>query len=606
MFVNKRFTKLVKLILAITGLIGLVYIISEFLDNGSASAIASRLSQETMDGFRKKYESFNGGSPLSILGSSKSDIRTEADILKLKDFYGTIFNLLKDYSPPGKSAREYDANCGLEGDTSARDDATPIWGRLSFDKLSGCLKVSSQEQQLLKNSHKLYVDKINQQVLPKNSYKGRGIVTVGGGKFSLMATSMINAIRKTGTTLPIEVFIPPADQGQEDFYCNTWLPKYNAKCIYITDILSEKMIESFTFEGYQFKSLALITSSFEDILLLDADNIPLQPLDKIFDSDIYKSAGLILWPDFWRRTTMPLFYEIAGMPYNKNKRVRNNFDDITPPEVYTKDMTDFSDVPFHDMEGTLPDPSTESGQLLISKGKHIPTLLLSLYYNVNGPSWYYPIFSQRAAGEGDKETFIAAAQYYALSYYQVKTLPGVDGYFRSDNNEFRGVGILQHNFIQDNAYYMQLFQHSNEKYNAIRQSGKRIPYDKDYSMSSVFNEFFSTKKPDSNEYTPNAGVMFVHCNLPKFDPLVSWENNDLIENGKHIRSFRNKKIISKYDIELENYKLFKENLCPYETGKGSFSYLDKKLSPEDWASMCKYIEDRCEYLESTHEESISN
>lgn len=599
MFFNKRFTKLVKLLLILSGIIGAVYLVSDYLDDGSWS-ITGRLSPELMDSYWEKYERLKNNNGFS----SKSDVRTENDIRLLKNFYNTVFSYLKDYSPPGKSEREYDRNCVLDGDISARDNSKEDWKNLSFENLSGCLKVSAQQKALLRNAHKSYVDKINELILPKHSYKGKGIVTVGGGKFSLMATTMVNAIRKTGTTLPIEVFIPPTDKGDENF-CNNWLPKYNAKCIYITDILPEEMVENFVFEGYQFKSLALITSSFEDILLLDADNIPLKSLDNIFDSDIYKSAGLVLWPDFWRRTTMPLFYEIASMPVNRNKRVRNNLDDITPSEVYTKDLHDLSDIPFHDMEGTLPDPSTESGQLLISKAKHIPTLLLSLYYNVNGPSWYYPIFSQRAAGEGDKETFIAAAQFYSLSYYQVKTLPGVDGYFKAVNHEFRGVGILQHDFIQDNSYYLELFQDSNAKYNAMRQSGKTISYDKDYSNGKVFNKFFSKPDPKNGDnMIPKADVMFVHCNLPKFDPLVSWEINDLVENGKHIRSFKNSDIISKFDIELENFRLFKNYLCPYESGTGTFTYLDKKLKKEDWDSMCKYIEERLVFLEESHESAI--
>ena len=86
---------------------------------------------------------------------------------------------------------------------------------------------------------------------------------------------------------------------------------------------------------------------------------------------------------------------------------------------------------------------------MIRKSDHLGTILLSLYYNVNGPSWYYPIFSQKASGEGDKETFIAAANFYDLPFYQVKSVTAVDGYHQPHDKGFRGVAMLQHDFVQD-------------------------------------------------------------------------------------------------------------------------------------------------------------
>ncbi|KAH7599702.1 putative Mannosyltransferase [Nakaseomyces glabratus] len=602
---NRRFAKLVKLVLITVSIVGGLYYLSGFIDGDTSTALGNRLSQEYMDSFWKTYDSSKSSYGSSLLGGSgekgETDFRSPEAKLKIKDFYKTVFEHILDYSPAGKTAREFDDSCFDSGDISTRPDSYKNWKKLSYHQLSHCMKISPSEINHLRGNHKSYVDKINELVLPKGSYKGEGIVTVGGGKFTLMALTMIKALRTLGTTLPVEVFIPP-DEGESTF-CESVLPQYNAKCIYISDILPDDMIQKFTFKGYQFKSLAMITSSFENLLLLDADNIPVKKIDHIFESQIFRSAGLILWPDFWRRTTMPAYYEIANLPYNQNKRVRNAFDDITPPEVYTKPDGDLSEVPFHDMEGTLPDPSTESGQLLISKAKHLPTLLLSLYYNVNGPNWYYPIFSQRTAGEGDKETFISAASFYSLSYYQVKTSVGVDGYFRHDGSGYRGVGMLQHDFIQDSKQYMEAFEYSNTKYNNLRSEKGSISYDPSYDPDEFFDKFFSRKKPDGGDES-KADVMFVHCNLPKFDPYVSWDTNDLVYQTKHFRSFNNKKVIAQFDIELENFKFFNETLCPYENGKGKFKYLDNKLSEERWPQMCDYISKRLQYLKESHNEAL--
>ncbi|KAK7679537.1 Golgi alpha-1,2- mannosyltransferase [Cerrena zonata] len=55
-----------------------------------------------------------------------------------------------------------------------------------------------------------------------------------------------------------------------------------------------------------------------------------------------------------------------------------------------------------------------------------------MYYNYYGPDYYYPLLSQGAAGEGDKETFIAAAHKLKLPYYQVKEFNREFGPFRGD------------------------------------------------------------------------------------------------------------------------------------------------------------------------------
>ncbi|SCV00636.1 LAME_0G11056g1_1 [Lachancea meyersii CBS 8951] len=510
----------------------------------------------------------------------------------MQNFYKQVFHSLRMNSPMGKSARQYDTRCKLNGDIGARPDDYDNWSKLTSKNLGECLMISPKEKQLLKTKHHDYVDSLKRLVLPKGTYKGNGIVTVGGGKFSMLSFLIIKTLRNLGTTLPVEVFIPPKDEGETEF-CNTLLPKYNAKCVFISDVLPKDVINSFDFQGYQFKSISIIASSFENLLLLDADNFPIKPLDDIFEQEPYKSTGMVLWPDFWRRTTNPAYYDIADIAVDYKKRVRNCIDDITPPQVYTSDMSDLSEVPLHDLDNTIPDVSTESGQLMISKSKHLPTILLSLYYNVNGPSWYYPIFSQKASGEGDKETFIAAANFYGLPSYQVKSRTAVDGYHLPHG--FRGVAMLQHDFVQDYQRYNYATNEINTEY--AGKTGKSVKTDADYSPEAVYMKYFEPE--DFKE----VDIMFVHSNLPKFDPFTLWSNQDLIWDGKHIRSYTNLKRLNGYDLELENFRAFKEYLC---TQRSHFKYLDDELGTDQkkWQGMCKYINERLRFLDSTHLEAI--
>lgn len=46
-----------------------------------------------------------------------------------------------------------------------------------------------------------------------------------------------------------------------------------------------------------------------------------------------------------------------------------------------------------------------------------------LYYQLYGPSIYYPLLSQGTLGQGEKETYVAAAMALNMSFYQIHTPP---------------------------------------------------------------------------------------------------------------------------------------------------------------------------------------
>lgn len=602
-FLTKRFSKIFKLSL-VAALCCLAFMFStKYFDKDLTSLEYGKLVDTFMAdaGYGKDAQEVAGSSSDGTAdnngigaGAKVSTSSNEKRKIAMRKFYTDVFNSLKKHSPTGVSKREYGAQCKLSGDIGARADDYDNWSKLTSKNLGQCLIVSDKEKRMLKEKHRGYVESLESLVLPKGAYKGDGIVTVGGGKFSMLAFLIIKTLRNLHTSLPVEVFIPPADEG-ETFFCNELLPQYNAKCIYISDVLPQEIIDNFEFKGYQFKSIAIIASSFDNLLLLDADNFPIKDLDNVFNEEPYKSKGMVLWPDFWRRTTNPIYYDIADIEVNYKKRVRNCMDDVTPPAVYTKDMSDLSNVPLHDLEGTIPDVSTESGQLMIRKSDHLGTILLSLYYNVNGPSWYYPIFSQKASGEGDKETFIAAANFYDLPFYQVKSVTAVDGYHQPHDKGFRGVAMLQHDFVQD--YGRQMWAQVEIRSHFAGKDTQYAKYDPSYSPDAVYKKFFS----DDN--IGETDIMFVHSNLPKFDPYQLWHDQDLIVDGKHIRSYRNLKRLNGYDLELENFKIFNEYLC---TTQARFKYLDDKLNGDqrNWKDMCSYIGERLKYLEQTHLDAI--
>jgi alpha 1,2-mannosyltransferase len=249
-------------------------------------------------------------------------------------------------------------------------------------------------------------------------FNGTGVVMVGGGEYFGPVVVGLHMLRRTGSTLPVEVFV--ADETEyESELCEDVLSKLGAGCVVLSHFLGDTNVShKFQVTHYQLKSLAMLFSSFAEVLYLDSDSIPLvDPSTELFSSEPYKSSGLVIWPDFWISTESPLFYHIAGLP---------------------------------SFPSNLPRSSSEAGQILISKRTHLKTLLLAIYYNVYEPDYYYPLLSQGVVGQGDKETFLAAAVVVDEQYYRVKTPVATVG--RHDGQVFRGSAMIQHHPADDLLY----------------------------------------------------------------------------------------------------------------------------------------------------------
>ena len=279
------------------------------------------------------------------------------------------------------------------------------------------LGLPQQDVDSLHKSHKIVLDRLRRsQDQLRNAtstlYFGRGIVIVAGGPYFAPALVSIRMLRRTKSKLPIQVFLQSQSEYEPEV-CESVLPALGAECFIIESYLRKKSPVKIT--HYQLKVMAILFSSFKEILFLDSDCIPLRKPIELFDSEPYKSKALVTWPDYWIATEDPIFYTIAGM---------TSF----PPG--------------------LPARASESGQLLINKEIHLPTLLLATYYNIFGPDTYYPILSQGVDGMGDKETFLAAAAVLNLPFYAVKEHVGTIGYFKA-NKEFQGGAMVQHSPVDD-------------------------------------------------------------------------------------------------------------------------------------------------------------
>ncbi|PYH88542.1 alpha-1,2-mannosyltransferase [Aspergillus ellipticus CBS 707.79] len=336
---------------------------------------------------------------------------------------------------------------------------------------------------IMKDAHTGFVDAINANA-PQLNYtpNTRGLVSTAGGSYLPVLVISLRMLRRTGSKLPLEVFL--ADEAEyEEHICDVVLPSLNARCVLMSNILNA-VSGTVEIQKYQFKLFAMLFSSFEEILFLDADAFPLQRPELLFTREPFASRQMVTWPDFWASTISSYYYEISSQPY---------------PEHAVRQ-------------------SSESGEVLISKKTHLKTLLLSTYYNVWGPDFYYPLLSQGAAGEGDKETFIAAASRLQEPYYQVSEPICAIGH--GTEGGLAGSAMVQFDPIEDHA---------------LTQKGEWRVH---------------------GSQAPAPRAFFIHANYPKFNPATVFEkqavNPAYADDGSYTRAWTiPNNVIKAFDTDVE-------------------------------------------------------
>lgn len=464
-------------------------------------------------------------------------------------------------------------------------------GQNTKDVLLSKAYISDEIIQEFKAKHKIVLDELPSNLAPTYKENTSGIVFVGGGRFSWLTYLSLLALRETGSELPVEVMMPTYNDYEIELeFCNVILPKLNAACVVVPNSLGPSVMLSWSkkFKSYQFKSLALMTSSFQNILLLDSDNILIQNPDPIFKSDLFKEYGMVMWPDYWRRTTSPVFYDVAGVKVNEKKRVRDNRFSLNVGEKESNlSDEEMKKVPYHDLEGAVPDLSTESGQIFINKATHGKTLLLSLYYNIYGPTQFYKLLSLGAPGEGDKDTFASAATVLNQKFYQLKSHIKTIGYFQDGN--FQGVAMGQKNPVNDYKLFLDKYQKP-----LMKEENKGMSIKKQIEML----EKLQRDHPLNSDDIP---VFAMHCNFPKLDPLDLMKRDNIFDSEKYklkykiYNGFKFSRSVSEkeanIDFELQQWKNMQNVLCKEKVFFVHFQSIDNN-------ELCKFVNNQVQWLSS--------
>ncbi|GBF98544.1 pantothenate synthetase [Raphidocelis subcapitata] len=294
---------------------------------------------------------------------------------------------------------------------------------------------------------------------PEGAFSGRGVVTVGGGvKYLVPAWLLVHQLRHLGCRLPVELWFPPDDFPPPpvvesfarlgaacrklDFGPLAQAPPAGGGSVDEAGPggggehgggkeggKKAKKSGGGGVERFALKAAAVVLSRFEQVIFLDADNVPLRDPAPLLDAPEFNATGALLWQDLWDNTVAPQAEEMLGVP-----RAR-----------------------------WFPG-SFESGQMALDKRRHWRGLAAALWFNAH-PNFWYEVFTC-FLGKGDKETFAYGMAAAGEEFYVMPAPPAALGTTGTSmacsprthlcRDEFTGNTMVQHD-----SRGFALFLHAN-------------------------------------------------------------------------------------------------------------------------------------------------
>ncbi|KAK1770004.1 mannosyltransferase putative-domain-containing protein [Phialemonium atrogriseum] len=371
---------------------------------------------------------------------------------RLVQFWEELLSELLRTNPISPPISEYEHANRFDFDPKAKHPEGHVY------QLPDLIELQDADRDSLKAAHNGFVSRIKDMSARLPFERGsRGIVMTARGSNIGMAVTSLLMLRQTGSRLPVQLFLDEATDKSRHV-CEQFQGEMNVECFSFDAIFSTTPTMP-ALSRFQFKVFSVLFSSFQDILFLDADAFPIHDPEYLFRRKPYTSHGLVTWPDFWMPTVSPALYDITS----------------TPAPALSRSSR-----------------SSESGIMLYNKARHADSLLLATYYNFYGPHYYYPLLSQGADGEGDKETFLHSALVLGNPAYSVQTNIGAVG--RWYNGSFQTSALKQADPADD-------WRLSNNNNNARGRGGR-------HSQLSLQAE---------GDDEVHARCLFIHHNQVKID-----------------------------------------------------------------------------------------
>ena len=231
-----------------------------------------------------------------------------------------------------------------------------------------------------------------------NCFRGRGVVVCAGGhRLFTNAWVAVRVLRHLGCRLPIQFW--HLGESEMDDTMRRLVAAHGVECVDAERLAA--LWPARRLYGWELKAYALVHCPFQEVLLLDADNVALHDPTFLFNTPEYQAVGAIFWPDFSRLEPDRLAWAAFEVDYRD-------------------------------------EPEIESGQLVVDKSRCWPALQLALHYNEHSDFYYCHV-------HGDKETFHLAFRRLGLNY----AMPA------------RGIHALEATMCQHDFQNRRHFQHRN-------------------------------------------------------------------------------------------------------------------------------------------------
>jgi hypothetical protein len=212
---------------------------------------------------------------------------------------------------------------------------------------------------------------------PEDRFAGRGIVICAGGArlFTCAWVAIALLRRHLACTLPIEVWhLGPEEMGPP---MRGLLEELDAQPVDAFEVAKRHQVKRLG--GWELKPYAVMHSRFREVLLLDADNVPVREPSFLFDRPEFRDTGTLFWPDIVRLSPDNEIWGISGLSY--------------------RDMW-----------------SIESGQMVLDKSRCWRALSLSHWINQRSDVFYQFL-------HGDKDTYLIAWLMLAQPYHLIRHQP---------------------------------------------------------------------------------------------------------------------------------------------------------------------------------------
>ena len=279
----------------------------------------------------------------------------------------------------------------------ARRYLTPAQAKLAQKAVTATRRHRFDQQPLSLSSARLAL-RGRLATLPEypRTLAGRGIVICGGGpRYFPSAWVCIHMLRHLNCSLPIQLWY----LGEREMTAEMRALVEPLGVVCVDALQVRKRHPARILRGWELKPYAILHSPFEQVLLLDADNVPVRDPEYLFASPPFRNHGAVFWPDFGRSNRANPIWRSCGLAVPKG-------------------------------------PEFESGQVLVDKSRCWQALSLCMWFNENSDFYFQHL-------HGDKDTFHLAFACmrlpFALVNIPIKALKGT-----MCQHDFDGHRIFQH------------------------------------------------------------------------------------------------------------------------------------------------------------------